>query len=75
MPEIIINKVLHRPLYGNIHTEVKTLLIRCCFCRNVYKPTHDTKMEAFATNDMDSREQWLTGCCGAPCWDKHVPNI
>ena len=35
-------------------------------------PTHNTKEEAFASDDLDSREQWLSGCCGPACWDIHM---
>ena len=44
----------------------------CCFCKTEYMPTHNTKEEAFASDDFDSREQWLSGCCGPACWDIHM---
>ena len=46
--------------------------LECCFCKEEYMPTHNTKEEAFASDDLDSREQWLSGCCGPACWDIHM---
>ena len=47
---------------------------KCPFCKIDYKPRHSSKAEAFKNDDMDSREQWLSGCCGPECWDANVPN-
>jgi hypothetical protein len=43
---------------------------RCPFCFTLYVPTHASKALAFATEDRDSREQHLSGCCGGECWDR-----
>ena len=47
---------------------------KCPFCKTEYKPRHGSKGEAFKTNDKESREQWLSGCCSDGCWDTNVPN-
>jgi len=49
-------------------------MIKTCFCcKSRYETTHATKEEAFETKDMNSREQWLSGCCSQDCWDGMFP--
>lgn len=45
----------------------------CPLCLKQYVTRHEDKAAAFVTTDMESREQWLSGCCSTKCWDKHVP--
>lgn len=42
----------------------------CPFCGEGFTPKHKTKAEAFSTEDMESREQWISGCCSTGCWRK-----
>jgi hypothetical protein len=42
----------------------------CPVCLERYKPKHPSKQEAFQTQDMESREQWLSHTCSNKCWDK-----
>jgi len=44
----------------------------CPNCKESYVPTFPTKEEAFATDDLTAREQWLTGICSDKCWDKYL---
>jgi hypothetical protein len=41
----------------------------CPTCRTQYRPRHPTKEAAFVTEDLESREQWLTGTCSSNCWN------
>ncbi len=41
---------------------------KCIQCKKEYEPKHYTKEEAFRTNDLESREQWITGICSTKCW-------
>ena len=54
-----------RTIGSGIHT--------CPFCNKKYIPKHSSAAEAMATMDMESREQWISGCCSNECWDKHIP--
>ncbi len=47
------------------------MLHMCPLCSAIYTPKHASKPEAMATQDNESREQWISGCCSTPCWDKH----
>lgn len=47
----------------------------CPLCSAKYVPTHGSKEYAFATQDLESREQWLSGCCSNDCWDKYTMDI
>lgn len=42
----------------------------CCFCGKAYKPRYDSYEAAMATDDMEAREQWISGCCSDACWDE-----
>lgn len=42
----------------------------CPFCRKFYTPTFPTYDAAMASEDMDAREQWISGCCSGACWDR-----
>jgi len=41
----------------------------CPMCKQTYTPKHTSHDEAFATEDMESREQWLSGVCSNACWN------
>jgi len=42
----------------------------CPNCLKEYSPTHPNKEEAFRTNDLVSREQWLSHICSDECRNK-----
>jgi hypothetical protein len=44
----------------------------CPFCGEAFRPRHASKEEAFKTDDLESREQWLSRCCSDECWDENV---
>lgn len=44
----------------------------CPNCLKEYSPTHPNKEEAFRTNDLISREQWLSHICSDECWKKYL---
>lgn len=41
-------------------------------CHKVYYPKYQTKAEAFATNDMIAREQWISHICSEKCWNEFL---
>lgn len=41
----------------------------CPICKEEYDTTHDTKDEAFSTNNFTSIEQWLSHICSDKCFD------
>ena len=46
------------------------MIIKVCFiCQQSYIPKHQTKYDAYISDDKESREQWLSGCCSNKCWD------
>ena len=45
----------------------------CPFCGCRYKPTHPDKATAMTTQDIESREQWISGCCSTECWNILFP--
>ena len=44
----------------------------CPNCLTDYVPTHKSKEEAFRTNDLEAREQWLSHICSTKCWNEYL---
>lgn len=44
----------------------------CPNCLTDYIPTHKSKEEAFKTNDLEAREQWLSHICSTKCWNEYL---
>jgi hypothetical protein len=45
----------------------------CIVCKQHYTPRYQTKAQAFATDDLEGREQHLSGICSNVCWDTLFP--
>jgi len=44
----------------------------CPQCLKTYKPKHPCKEAAFETQDLVSREQWLSHICSDACWNEFL---
>lgn len=44
----------------------------CPNCLKDYIPKHESKAEAFKTNDLEAREQWLSHICSTKCWNEYL---
>lgn len=44
----------------------------CPNCLTDYVPTYKSKEEAFKTNDLEAREQWLSHVCSTKCWNEYL---
>ncbi len=60
---------------GKTEEEILKILFKlnrfiCPHCLKDYIPTHKSKEEAFKTNDLEAREQWLSHICSTKCWDE-----
>lgn len=59
---------------GKTVREISTVLsdkqFICPQCLNAYTPKHKSKEEAFRTDDLEAREQWLSHICSTKCWNE-----
>ena len=45
-------------------------MLWCFVCKKIYKPRYALKEVAEETNDMEAREQWISGACSTECFNK-----
>lgn len=62
---------------GKSEEEIMEILFKlnkfiCPNCLTDYIPTHKSKEEAFKTNDLEAREQWLSHICSTKCWNEYL---
>lgn len=81
-PEGLVRSQARGPVHGGPRKEAKVMqAVRilpdgrhlCLICRRAYIPVHATREEAMATQDLVSREQWISGVCSQGCWDSILP--
>jgi hypothetical protein len=61
---------------GKTDEEISIVLLYskfiCPHCLKEYAPKHKSKEKAFETNDLESREQWLSHICSTKCWNEFL---